>query len=379
MKLLLITDTKVQKRANEFYAFNSVVLELNNLHHYFSEIVWLAYDYSDLNADYSLMKLPDKRIQKFILLNRTGGNTLLSKINVGFNSIVYLFQIMKYASRADIIHVRGPSAPMLLSLLVSRFFKNKLWWFKYANNWVDQDAAITWKIQRYLLKKNISSIVTVNGLWGSEKHIISLENPCIENTISDSNELNQLNNSFLFVGRLDEKKGIVLVLDAFEMIAEKIKTKLTIIGDGELKGYVKERLANSKLVSQIEYIACCPKQEVINQMKKHDFLLLPSTASEGFPKVIAEAWSQFCLPITFNISAIGQYVTHYENGFITNNFNLNALIQMMQQACDLEENQLKRMKLNGLEKCSLFTYANFEKNINKHVISEYQRRYGKNK
>jgi glycosyltransferase involved in cell wall biosynthesis len=158
------------------------------------------------------------------------------------------------------------------------------------------------------------------------------------------------------------------------MIAEKIKTTLTIIGDGELKGYVKERLVNSKFDRQIEYIASCPKQEVINQMKNHDFLLLPSTASEGFPKVIAEAWSQFCLPLTFNISAIGQYVIHCENGFITNNFNLNALIQMMQQACDLEENQLKRMKLNGLEKCKLFTYANFERNINKHVISEYQRR-----
>lgn len=73
--LLIVSDTKINYTNGDFYAFNSVVNELDVFLQFFSKITWIGYDYSDQPVDGSLLKVTHPNV-KIILLPRSGGKAL---------------------------------------------------------------------------------------------------------------------------------------------------------------------------------------------------------------------------------------------------------------------------------------------------------------
>ena len=91
----------------------------------------------------------------------------------------------------------------------------------------------------------------------------------------------------LFVGRLDEQKGLRVLLQAWE----NIDYPLTIIGDGPLSDLVQENASDRVL-----YLGRQPPEAVQRAMQAAKFLVLPSMGKEMFPVTILEAFSN-CLPV----------------------------------------------------------------------------------
>ncbi len=116
--------------------------------------------------------------------------------------------------------------------------------------------------------------------------------------------------------RLEDAKGVQRIIDAFGNLnsLEKIKT-IHFIGNGEKMEFYQKQCDNLKLPAVFH--GFLERQEVFEIYKKSQFLMLPSTASEGFPKVIAEAMNFGCMPIVSAVSSIGQYINR-NNGFIVN-------------------------------------------------------------
>jgi glycosyltransferase involved in cell wall biosynthesis len=106
----------------------------------------------------------------------------------------------------------------------------------------------------------------------------------------------------LFVGRLSEEKGIRSLLSAFD----NCRVNLRIAGDGPLADMVTR--SNS---SNIIYLGKLPSEKIAIEMEKALFLLLPSLCYEGFPKVIAEAFSKG-LPVF--VSKLGSMAEIVEEG-----------------------------------------------------------------
>jgi hypothetical protein len=179
-KLLIISDTKIQKIGSEYWGFNSVVKELDVFVKLFSEITWIGFDHSNLSPDLSLLPIKYKNVE-VVLLPRSGGNTISGKFSIIRVALSYIYSIYKHSKNADLIHSRGPSSMMFFALVYSFFFKKSKWWFKYANNWNDNKSAFTWKLQKKLMLLNTASIGTINGRWPNQPtHILSFENPCID-------------------------------------------------------------------------------------------------------------------------------------------------------------------------------------------------------
>lgn len=373
MRLLLITDTRIQKVDSGYFAFNSVVNELNYINQLFSEVTWIGYDFTGCQLDGTLVTVDEEVVKNIVLLPKSGGKRLVNKLDALFKSVLYLVKLRKHIKVADVIHVRGPSIPMLCSFLYAVSCKRKIWWFKYANDWSDQSAPITWLFQRFILRSLKRSTVCVNGTWLDEpSHVINFENPCISNE-NESMNYNVFNTNkvvdFLFVGRIEEKKGYKLCVDAFNNLNKKHKgLSLKIIGDGPESIQLKDILCKIELDCNIEYIGNVSKDEVFDLMRKSKYLILPTTASEGFPKVIAESWYNQCIPIVFPTSAIGQYVINHINGFISNDKSLESLVSMMQEAilCNNE----KRLKLveNGFNMSLKFTYQRYLLRIQSEIL-----------
>lgn len=99
-------------------------------------------------------------------------------------------------------------------------------------------------------------------------------------------------NKLLFVGQLEKHKGIIFLLNWYRENKNN-DLSLTIIGDGNLKKYVEKESVNNPNIS---YLGKLEKKEILNKMKEHDCLIVPSLCYENSPTVIFEA-NQCSLPV----------------------------------------------------------------------------------
>src|SRR3954468_22151404 len=86
----------------------------------------------------------------------------------------------------------------------------------------------------------------------------------------------------LFVGRLDDQKGVRILLDAWQ----HLDYPLTIIGDGPLAHLVRQA-ANDRIV----WLGQQPRHVVERAMQSARFLALPSMGHEMFPVTVLEAYA----------------------------------------------------------------------------------------
>jgi glycosyltransferase involved in cell wall biosynthesis len=92
----------------------------------------------------------------------------------------------------------------------------------------------------------------------------------------------------LYVGRLEEAKGLRDLLEAFEALARRRPgVRLAIVGDGTLRGAC-ERAARGSLADRIVVAGAQPFERIPLWMAACDALVLPSW-TEGTPNVLLEA------------------------------------------------------------------------------------------
>lgn len=92
----------------------------------------------------------------------------------------------------------------------------------------------------------------------------------------------------LFVGRLDESKGVGLLLDAWRGGRQPPRRRLRVIGDGPLLGAVRAAAAG---LPGVDVVGPADQQAVYAAMRAAGVVAVPSRAFEGFPRVVAEAFA----------------------------------------------------------------------------------------
>jgi glycosyltransferase involved in cell wall biosynthesis len=103
----------------------------------------------------------------------------------------------------------------------------------------------------------------------------------------------------LFVGRLDEQKGVDILLRAWK----DIDYPLRIIGDGPLSDLVERNVSD-----RVVYLGRQSQAVVRREMQAAKFLVLPSTGHEMFPVTVLEAFSSH-LPVIFSgLPSLGELV-----------------------------------------------------------------------
>lgn len=92
----------------------------------------------------------------------------------------------------------------------------------------------------------------------------------------------------VFVGRLDNGKGIETVVRACSKVGARCKVK--VIGDGPHRE-AAEREARDRGVSSISFLGQFRRQDAIEELKKARFVIMPSEGYEGFSMCIVEAFA----------------------------------------------------------------------------------------
>ena len=113
--------------------------------------------------------------------------------------------------------------------------------------------------------------------------------------------------SALYVGRLSAEKGIATLLAAWR----NLSVPLRIVGDGPC-----ESMVTGAGLPDITYLGRQGAEAVSVEMKRASFMILPSEWYEGFPMVIAEAYSQGLPVVGSRIGGIAEIVRHGETGLL---------------------------------------------------------------
>lgn len=113
--------------------------------------------------------------------------------------------------------------------------------------------------------------------------------------------------NFLYVGRLSEDKGVMLVLDTFAAS----NLTIHIAGDGPLKETVK---AYRDKYPNIHYLGLLTSQQVHAAMEAATALVFPSIWYEGMPLTIIEAFARYLPVIASDLGAMHSMIDSGFNG-----------------------------------------------------------------
>jgi glycosyltransferase involved in cell wall biosynthesis len=135
----------------------------------------------------------------------------------------------------------------------------------------------------------------------------------------------------LHVGRLVEKKGTKVLIEALKEIAD---AKLVIIGDGPLRGAL-ERQAR-ELGNRVRFLGELASDEVAQWMRRASVLAAPSITAvdgdaEGLPNVVVEAAASRLPVVGTTHSGIPEAVDDEVSGFLVPESDAGALAARLAQ------------------------------------------------
>jgi phosphatidylinositol alpha-mannosyltransferase len=118
----------------------------------------------------------------------------------------------------------------------------------------------------------------------------------------------------LFVGRPEERKGLPVLLTAFEALIEHVPSRLTVIGaEGD---EVNRYLADPATEARIDSLGRVSHDELWMRLHEADVLCAPSLAGESFGMILTEAFAAGTPVIASNIAGYADVVSDGGDGVL---------------------------------------------------------------
>ncbi len=371
--LTIISHTEHYKNSDgSIVGLGSTVTEINHLLAIFDKVFHIAMLHDSVPPPNTLPYISNKI--SFVALPALGGANINDKMAVILKAPHIISIIKKTIKKTDYFQFRAPTGIGVYVIPYLVFFSKKKGWFKYAGNWKQQNAPLAYSFQRWLLK-NQKRPVTINGIWKDQPNqCLSFENPCLtkeevelgQNIIA--NKMFQYPLQLCFVGRLETAKGLDLILEALDSLDDKDLSKIGkmhLVGDGKHLTAYKKEVKDMQL--PVVFHGYLSRIDVHDIYKKCHAILLPS-ASEGFPKVIAEAMNYGCIPIVSDVSSIGHYIKENENGFLIKTLNSASVIKVLKQFLNLSKNKYTHIINSDNNKLNKFNYSYYNQRIEREIL-----------
>ena len=133
----------------------------------------------------------------------------------------------------------------------------------------------------------------------------------------------------LFVGRPEERKGLPVLLRAFEALVEHVPARLAVIGadDEELSRY----LPDPAVAGHIEPLGRVSGTELWRRLHEADVLCAPSLAGESFGMILTEAFAAGTPVVASRIAGYSDVVTDGVDGVLVPPADAQALGEELQR------------------------------------------------
>lgn len=155
----------------------------------------------------------------------------------------------------------------------------------------------------------------------------------------------------LFVGRLARVKGLMVLLDALQLIAPGTAFRLTIVGDGPERALLEQ--AALPLGPRVRFTGYMSQQDVAEQLTRTDIFVLPSFA-EGVPVVLMEAMAARVPVIATQVAGVSELVEDGQHGLLVPPGDVRTLADRIEEL-SADPGRRRQMGAAGREKvCAAF-------------------------
>lgn len=113
----------------------------------------------------------------------------------------------------------------------------------------------------------------------------------------------------LFLSRLEQKKGVLELIDAVEkLLKQGVKLSLTIAGDGPIMSQVRQRVAKfDPCQNNVRIVGYVRGKEKTDILRSHDIFCFPTQFTEGMPNSVLEAMAFGMAIITPSVGGIADF------------------------------------------------------------------------
>jgi len=152
------------------------------------------------------------------------------------------------------------------------------------------------------------------GFFEKSKFVV-LRNPLtLEQGIKNEEQKNKLENknkfNFLYLGQIEEHKGVLLLAQAFKELSA-LGWELSIVGSGSILPEVKRIVGDN---SNIKILGRKNREELPNLFAQTNVTIVPSLCYENSPTVIFESLLLGVPVLASNIEGIAELIQEGENG-----------------------------------------------------------------
>ena len=237
------------------------------------------------------------------------------------------------------------------------FFRSILW--KISNKNINLVFCPTKETMDYLIKKNIFD----------KKKIKFLPDPVlfdeeIKKLSKEKNNSKLINNSFfLNIGRLTKQKNHELLINLYKK--HKIKEKLFIIGDGELKDHLIKLIKKFKLEKKIYLLNY--RKNIFYYIKKARAVIITSLWEDPGFVMIESAYLKKSVICSDCPSGPKEFIGQNRGGFLFNSDSLNSLKSSIKRFSRSSKDNLNKKILYAKRKSKLYTIENHSKMINRYL------------
>lgn len=140
---------------------------------------------------------------------------------------------------------------------------------------------------------------------------------------------NEREDQFVYVGRLEEIKGMDVLLEAWNLMGDSAP-KLYMCGKGPLEDWCKQYISDNQLTS-VEMLGFVPNDQTRRMVGESKALILPTQVYEGFPMTIAESYAAGTPVIGSDLGNAGSLIENGATGWKFSHKSPEGLAEAVQK------------------------------------------------
>jgi glycosyltransferase involved in cell wall biosynthesis len=137
----------------------------------------------------------------------------------------------------------------------------------------------------------------------------------------------------LGASRLTDRKGIVYLIEALDILRDTFRFSLVIIGDGNAKERLEQLVKDRDLSESISFVGRIPREETLPYYQTADIFVLPSL-NEGMSNAMLEALACGLPMITTRTGGADELVKEGENGLFIEQANAQDVARALTVLCE---------------------------------------------
>lgn len=277
------------------------------------------------------------------------------------------WKIWREVKNADAVHTPIPGDVGTIGMLFALLLRKPLF-VRHCGNWMVQKTAAEafwkWSMERFAGGRNV--MLATGGAVDAPSN----RNANIKWIFSTSLAAAEIRNAaprqfpadgklkLIAACRLEKRKGVETIIESLPLILEKFPgANLDVVGGGSLLNKLKKLAQKLNLEDKIRFHGKVAQPEVIALMKQAHVFCFPTSASEGFPKVVLEALACGLPVITTKVSVLPQLIKN-GGGILLDEPTSRAVSAAIEQICS-DRNQYCRMSAAAVSVAQSYTLENW--------------------